>query len=143
MKNLSLLEIPSLIPCGSCRTMLYLQLIIQMQTQLSESTGSSSILSKPQHILSFVKHVLDSTTVVPPKVNRDSQRKIDDSLNLKDLRIVSDEGDFLDGGDSDDELSEGTSIPADEEMTATAINLLLAIFEGMHVLSNLHSHRPK
>lgn len=121
--------------------MLYLQLVIQMQTQLLDSAGSSNILSKPGHILSFIKHTLDPTAVSPPRAERNSRRKADGSLNLEDLRIVSEEDDFSDGEDSDNEMPEGTNIPADDEMTETAINLLLAILEGMRMFPNSSPQR--
>lgn len=113
--------------------MLYLQLIIQMQTQLSESAGSSNILSQPEHILSFIKHALGSTIIAPPQANQRTQPKAEASLSLKDLRIVPEKDDFTDEGDSDDETPEASGVSVDDEMTETAVNLLLAILEGMNL----------
>lgn len=58
------------------RTLLLLQLVIQMQTKLT----SSSILSKPDHILTFVKHALE----VPETGEDDSDDDSPDSLPADD-----------------------------------------------------------
>lgn len=53
-------------------------------------------------------------------------------LTLSDLKIVEvdeDDDGFLEEADSDDEHP-GSEGPPDNEMTATAINLLLSILEG-------------
>ena len=103
-----------------------------MQTQLSGGDSSTDILKKPDHILSFVKHALDPATAiqaVPPA----AEKKRKQGLALEDLRIVDAEEDSLPNEeDSDDEdTSENRSPLKDEDMTSTAINLLLAILEGM------------
>ncbi len=58
-----------------------------------------------------------------------SQRR--QGLTLEDLRIVTDEDEDMhdedDDGDSDDE--EG-GMDSEEEMTSTALNLLLSVLEG-------------
>ncbi|KAH9938290.1 uncharacterized protein B0H18DRAFT_1081018 [Fomitopsis serialis] len=64
------------------QTLLYLQLILQMQTQLATDDSASSILNKPDHILSFIKHALESAVRKP----REWQ-----GLHLEDLRIVEEE----------------------------------------------------
>lgn len=111
-------------------TLLYLQLILQMQTQLATDDSASSILNKPDHILSFIKHALESATspIVPQKRER---RSNDVGLHLKDLRIVDEDEDAeIHEGDSDDEEPEpGAS--ADDEMVTTSLSLLLSILEGM------------
>ncbi|TDL29980.1 hypothetical protein BD410DRAFT_817858 [Rickenella mellea] len=125
------------------RTLLRLQLILQMQTQLIDSASSTNILKKPTHILSFIKHALESGTSVGESrqggANKDSR-----SLRIADLRIVpEDDNDDMSnlppsGGDSDDEEEEVPGLegvqPGDE-MSVTAINLLLALLEAHPDLS--------
>ncbi|CAK5275656.1 unnamed protein product [Mycena citricolor] len=82
------------------RTLLYLQLVVQMQTQLAD--GPSTILGNPSHILSFVRHVLET---------KPEDAKDEDS-------------------DSDDDTPNAEIIGPDDEMTETAVNLLLAVLEG-------------
>ena len=85
--------------------MLYLQLILQMQTQLATDDSASSILNKPDHILSFIKHALESAT--SPTVPQKRERQSDSGgLHLEDLRIVNEDEDaeMSDiGGISDDD----------------------------------------
>ena len=80
------------------RTLLYLQLILQMQSQLATDDSASSILNKPDHILSFIKHALESASPAPGPSKRESR-----GLHLEDLRIVEEAEDELEEGDSDDE----------------------------------------
>jgi len=110
--------------------MLYLQVIMQMQKQLAETAGPSNILSKTEHILSFIKHALSPATAAQSPTSHGAQRKANDSLKIRDLRILPEKDDLSDNGDSDDEDPRASDIFADEEMTDTAIDLLLAIFEG-------------
>lgn len=109
------------------RTLLYLQIIMKLQTQSETNDSSFSILKQPSHILSFVKQALDSTREkqkAPPKPRRDPKA----GLSLTDLRIVEDdEEDFDDSGDSDDE---DDGLDSEEEMTSTSLNLLLSVLEG-------------
>lgn len=97
-----------------------------MQTQLSNESSTTNILRKPEHILSFVKHVLGSyaTPGTSSTLNKAKQSR---GLGLEDLKIVDEAEDFEDG-DSDDEPAE---LAGDHNMFGTAINLLLAILEGM------------
>lgn len=104
---------------------------MQMQTQLAESAGPSNILSKPKHILSFIKHALVSTTIVRPPVSHGVQHKTKDTLGTQDFRIVLETNDSSDNGDSDDETPVTSDVSTDVDMTDTAVNLLLAILEGM------------
>ncbi|KAI9574473.1 hypothetical protein HD554DRAFT_2165961 [Boletus coccyginus] len=114
------------------RGLLYLQMIVQMQTQLADDSSPTNILRKPEHILSFVKHALGSQvahgTSTPNKAEHSR------GLGLEDLRIV-DKADDLEDSDSDDEPGELGSDQAENSMTATAINLLLAILEANPELS--------
>ena len=95
------------------RTLLYLQLIMQMQTNMSHGKPSSNILHKPAHLLSFIKHVLDR--ICHP--NNEGRHDLD-------WDNISDEA------DSDDDTPGATIITADEEMAETSLNLLLSILEG-------------
>jgi hypothetical protein len=113
--------------------MLYLHVIMQMQKQLAGSAGPSNILSKTEHILSFIKHALTQETAAQPLPNHSAQRKTNDSLKLGDLRIVPEKNDLSDNEDSDDEDPHASGTFADEAMTATATDLLLAILEGTSV----------
>lgn len=102
-----------------------------MQNQLADDSSASSILSKPDHILSFIKHALESANGAPP--SSAPQRTSDSAtgLRMQDLRIVEEgEEEIIDEADSDDEGSEGEGGLKDEEMTITAVNLLLSILEG-------------
>ncbi|OBZ76096.1 hypothetical protein A0H81_03253 [Grifola frondosa] len=107
------------------RALLYLQLILQMQKQLS-AEGSSNILSTPEHILSFIKHVLESSRPAVSDV-RESQSRPNLGLRMEDLRIIPEEEHL--GEDSDDEADQNAN-GGDDEMTVTAINLLLSVLEG-------------
>ena len=101
-----------------------------MQTQLATDDSASSILNKPDHILSFIKHALESAT--SPTVPQKRERQSDGGgLHLEDLRIVNEDEDAeVHEGDSDDEeLEPGAS--ADDEMVTTSLSLLLSILEGM------------
>ncbi|KIK95639.1 hypothetical protein PAXRUDRAFT_826796 [Paxillus rubicundulus Ve08.2h10] len=118
------------------RVLLYLQMIVQMQTQLPDNSSSTNILSKPEHILVFVKHALQSpvtaTTVATPKKTERSR-----GIGLDDLRIVSlEEDDLVKDSDSDDEEpSQANGNQREDDMTETAINLLLATLEANPALS--------
>jgi hypothetical protein len=111
-------------------TLLFLQLIIQIQDQLSGENRSLNVFEKPEHVLSFVKHVLDSVNATPlePKPQRDDRAKT--CLTLDDLRFVPEHDDDLsDGSDPEDETSNAALTP-DDDMTETSINLVLSILEG-------------
>ena len=120
-----------------CRTLLYLQLITQIQTRLADTSSSTNILKKPEHILMFVKHALDDAQL-PKKFQRPARRPKRAGLGLDDLKIVAESGDEDEMGseDSDDE-DEGSTNTAPDEITVTALNLLLALLEGE--LSRLQS----
>ncbi|KAH0840124.1 hypothetical protein J3R83DRAFT_1101 [Lanmaoa asiatica] len=115
------------------RGLLYLQMIVQIQTQLSDDSSPINILRKPEHILSFVKHALGSRAL---HGTSSTLRKAEHlhGLGLEDLKIVDKAEDFGDS-DSDDEPGEPSSDQAENNMTGTAINLLLAILEANPELS--------
>jgi hypothetical protein len=116
-----------------------------MQTHMAEGPSSINILKKPGHILSFIKHVFDTTqgSLLPANKTRSTTQG---GLGIADLRIVdednSDDELFIDG-DSDDEddgdITSAEILPPDDEMTTTAINLLLSILEGRLYISSLSS----
>ncbi|KAJ7047394.1 hypothetical protein C8F04DRAFT_935919 [Mycena alexandri] len=103
------------------RTLLFLQLVVQMQTQLSD--GPSTILGKPAHMLSFVKHALDSGR--PESETKKPSNAPPYTFNL----------DNLDEGDSDDDTPGADIISPDDEMIETSVNLLLAVLEANEDLS--------
>ena len=112
------------------RTLLYLQLIVQIQAQLADASSSTNILKKPEHILMFIKHALEDAQM--SKKPQTSVRKPKRTgLGLDDLRIVPDPDneDGIDSGDSDDE-DEGSVDAVPDEITITTLNLLLALLEG-------------
>lgn len=120
-------------PCSFCpyvfrRTLLYLQLIMQIQAQLADASSSTNILKKPEHILMFVKHALEDKRI-SKKPQALARRPKQAGLGLGDLRIVPDSDDEVDSGDSDDE-DEGSENTVSDEITATTLNLLLALLEG-------------
>lgn len=88
-----------------------------MQTQLSD--GPSTVLGKPTHILSFVKHALDSGS--PASEKKEPAKSNPFHLDLNE----SEEG------DSDDDTPGAEIISPDDEMIETAVNLLLAVLEGL------------
>ncbi|TFK43559.1 hypothetical protein BDQ12DRAFT_643120 [Crucibulum laeve] len=99
------------------RIIRYLQVIMQMQKQMTEGT-TSNILRTPAHILTFIKHVLESA-------------QSQDSSGVKSARStapkIKDEP--LENSDSDDDMEDSEIIRPDDEMVETAINLLLSILE--------------
>ncbi|KAG8218849.1 hypothetical protein J3R82DRAFT_4528 [Butyriboletus roseoflavus] len=115
------------------RGLLYLQMIVQMQTELSDDSSTTNILRKPEHILSFIKHALGSQVVhgTPSTLQKTEHSRC---LGLEDLKIVDEAEDFGDS-DSDDEPGDLGSDQAENNMTGTAINLLLAILEANPELS--------
>lgn len=109
---------------------------MQMQTQMSGTKSSSSILFKPTHLLAFVKHVLEPLPTQPPEPIRSRTR--DSSPHIRLFPNVSD--DLEDEGDSDDDTPGSEVIGADDEMIETCINLLLSILEGAASLFDLPVH---
>ena len=94
-----------------------------MQSQMSGDRPASNILNQPQHILSFIKHALEANK--PPAAE---QKVSSQAFGIESLRIVPESQDT--NGDSDDEDDEASITgQRDEEMTATAINLLLSLLE--------------
>ncbi|KAG7449381.1 uncharacterized protein BT62DRAFT_964531, partial [Guyanagaster necrorhizus] len=101
------------------KTLLYLQLIMQIQAKMSNGDGKENILKDPSHILTFVKHALET------RVQYDAG--FEETKNpLKFIHTQEDP----EQEDSDDE-----DTPEYDEMTETSINLLLSIFEANPYLS--------
>jgi len=120
----------SFLPDAFRRTLLYLQLIIQIQVRLADASSSTNILKKPEHILMFVKHALEDTQM-SRKPQTPIRRQKRAGLGLDDLRIVPDSGDEdeISSGDSDDE-DEGSGNTVPDEIAVTTLNLFLALLEG-------------
>jgi hypothetical protein len=100
-----------------------------MQSQLSDSNSTSNILRKPEHILTFVKHVLESSNTSSKPMTPRRVPTMQDSLRMEDLRIVDANDTLSDRDDSDDE-DPINAVSTDDEMIETAINLVLSILEG-------------
>ncbi|KAI9458406.1 hypothetical protein BJY52DRAFT_1204364 [Lactarius psammicola] len=110
------------------RTLLFLQLIVQVQTQMSkDGPSSSNILSKPEHVFSFIKHALqnDSTFQNPESKTGPKKPSVRLGMTMNDLRI----------DDSDDETPNQEGAQPNSEMTITALNLLLSVLEANPNLS--------
>ncbi|EIW76151.1 hypothetical protein CONPUDRAFT_110885 [Coniophora puteana RWD-64-598 SS2] len=118
------------------KVLLYLQLIMQMQARSSDNS-SFNILSKPDHILQFVRYALDSSATSESASTAQRSGTTGGGLSLNDLRIVEEEEDELheSDGDSDDEEAVPGTESTQEAMTLTAINLLLATLEANPGLS--------
>lgn len=106
-----------------------------MQTQLSDGKTSSNILYKPAHLLSFIKHVLEAVDPRPLKTH--DRAKLESTLRLDELHLHEVESELADEGDSDDDTPGSEVIGVDQEMIETALNLLLAILEGVIYVSML------
>ncbi|KAL6299670.1 hypothetical protein BKA93DRAFT_904210 [Sparassis latifolia] len=124
-------EVKSEADADPLRTLMYLQLILQMQSQLTADGTSSNILKKPAYILSFIKHALESAnklTISSGKRSKPSSA----GLRMEDLRIVEEEDEELEDEDSDDEAQRRSG---DQEMLVTAVDLLLSVLEANPDLS--------
>lgn len=105
------------------RVLLYLQIIVQMQDQISGDSSPQGILKKPELVLQFIKHVLEPSSTALRSISGQN-------LGLADLRIIPEDEPSVSGdSDSDDERPEKTDSNPDEDMTETAISLLLATLE--------------
>ncbi|KAF8812411.1 hypothetical protein BYT27DRAFT_6419485 [Phlegmacium glaucopus] len=102
----------------SMRTLHKLQIIMQMQKRLLSGDTASNILRNPDHLLSFILHVLESATI---PVKNDGE----DGFKNERFRLDEDDDD-----DSDDETPDSEVVGPDDEMIETAISLLLAILEA-------------
>jgi len=98
-----------------------------MQKRLLSGDTASNILRNPDHLLSFILHVLESATIL---VRNDA----DDGFKNEHFLLDVDEDE-----DSDDETPGSEALRPDDEMIETAISLLLAILEG-NALQHLSVH---
>ncbi|CAE7174524.1 unnamed protein product [Rhizoctonia solani] len=96
------------------RVLLYLRLILEIQQKLG-----SSVLTEPEHILQFIAHVIE------PKKPREEPEHAQDPL-----RIVEQDS------DDEDQIEEPQT---QDEMTLTAVTLLLSILEANENMSTLTS----
>ncbi|KZT60762.1 hypothetical protein CALCODRAFT_492023 [Calocera cornea HHB12733] len=102
--------------------MLYLQYVVAMA-----DTMGHSILEKPEHVLSFILHAMDSTVKRIPDAKGPLQK-----TSKSPWQVVE--------GDSDDEDTNGEEEEEEEEehedeeghdtLASTAVTLLLAVLEG-------------
>ncbi|KAG8987769.1 hypothetical protein FRB90_003165, partial [Tulasnella sp. 427] len=118
------------------KTLFYLRIVMEMVDQLG-----STVLSDPQHVLSFVSHSIrsaretyDEGLVVPKRKERGKASR----HGMAALRIVGDDDDEevevtenKDDGDSDDE--------GPEDLLSTALNLLLATLEANEKMTPLNT----
>jgi hypothetical protein len=101
-----------------------------------DGPSPNNILGKPEHILSFIKHALQNDTTLQDSVSKRTSQKSGarQGLTMGDLRIVpqDEQDEDLDdtGDDSDDETLESEVAQPNDEMTITALNLLLSLLEG-------------
>lgn len=123
------------------RMLLFLQLIVQVQTQMSkDGPSSSNILSKPEHVFSFIKHALQSDSALQSPELKTGPKRLSarQGVTMDDLRIVPKEEQDSDldmDGDSDDETPDQEVARPNNEMTITALNLLLSVLEANPNLS--------
>lgn len=96
-----------------------------------DSSSDNNILSRPEHVLTFIKHALQSDTMQDAASSADPSPR--QGLTMDDLRIVPEENPDDDSGtegDSDDETPSLQGVRPNDEMTVTALNLLLSLLEG-------------
>ena len=116
---------------------------MRMQEQMSGTGGSLSIFSKPEYILLFVKHVLDSITRTPSPPPKPLQEdKAGKSLTKEDLRFIPAQGLLSDDDSNDDGDESNVATAPDSEMLETAINLISSILDGssLHLIHSLFDH---
>ncbi|TEB30240.1 hypothetical protein FA13DRAFT_579051 [Coprinellus micaceus] len=107
----------------------YLQIFMQMQLQLL-GDSSSSILRKPDQLLSFIKQILESTVSTDPRTTTES------AINRLEIDDDSDnDSDDLSEHDSDDDDPGSEVVKPDDEMVETTLNLLLSVLEIHESLS--------
>ena len=118
------------------RTLLFLQLIVQVQGQMSkDGPSSSNILSKPDHVFSFIKHALQNDSTLQSSESKTglNNSSVRQGMTMDDLRIApkEEQDEDLDmDGDSDDETPNQEDAQPNNDMTTTALKLLLSVLEG-------------
>jgi len=94
----------------------------------------NNVLSKPEHVLTFIKHALQSEDTASKQASVDPSPR--QGLTMDDLRMVPEEDPDDDSdkdGDSDDETPGLQGAQPNYEMTITALNLLLSVLEGARI----------
>ena len=107
--------------------MLHLNIVLEMVEQLG-----SGVLRETEHILGFISHALQPVPMAPKSSSQSPAQgrsfAIPDSaltgLRIDDLRIVDRDSDFEEEEDGDEADAGG------DDMTFTAVNLLLSVLEG-------------
>ncbi|KAH7879787.1 uncharacterized protein C8R40DRAFT_1035206 [Lentinula edodes] len=120
------------------RTLLYLQLIMQLQIAVSDSSKSAGLFSKPSQILTFIKQALEAAASARPEPNYQKKKvSLAGKFQISDLRLSpqDEEDPEVSDGDSDDDLSDSEAFTADNEMEETSITLLLSVLEANENLS--------
>ncbi|KAK7470681.1 hypothetical protein VKT23_002103 [Stygiomarasmius scandens] len=114
------------------KTLLYLQLIIQMQAVMSEGSSTSGIFKNPAQVLGFIRQALDNITLISDESSVKKEERERPQLDIGRMHLVDDDesDERSEAGDSDDELPDSEKYTADDEMTETAINLLLSLLEA-------------
>lgn len=96
-----------------------------MQSQGTDNSNKASMLQEPDHLLAFIKNALT------PDSNQGQVAKEKDDVVTRmggiNLRVVRGAPHDIADGDSDDEDEQ----ILDPDIASTAINLLLAVLEGM------------
>ncbi|KAG6896934.1 hypothetical protein C0992_005199 [Termitomyces sp. T32_za158] len=114
------------------RALLYLQIIMQMQAQLTDGKSSANILCKPTHLLSFIRHVLEPQTSTS---NERDERHQNIGVRVNLQIVVPQDKELSEEGDSDDDIPGAEATNFDNEMMETSVNLLLSILEANEDLS--------
>ncbi|KAG7096988.1 hypothetical protein E1B28_004383 [Marasmius oreades] len=113
------------------QTLRYLQVIIQMQTFLSNDSKLGGF-QDPVQILKFIEQVLEDSQRHP---NQTSQKKEDFPSRLAQLSLEEDRDTMEEGEDSDDDMVDSEKRDIGTEMTETALIILLSVLEGNKALS--------
>jgi hypothetical protein len=100
-----------------------------MQKHLSEGT-TSNILKRPQQMLLFIHHVLESTKASPNLEPPPGGSRFEQSL-----RFIPATSEASEEGDSDDDISDSEVSRPDDELVETAVNLLLSVLEGRKLIT--------
>ncbi|KAF8655292.1 hypothetical protein AX16_003191 [Volvariella volvacea WC 439] len=119
------------------KTLLCLQIIMQMQTQMSGGSTGPSLLYKSTHMLHFVKHVLETAGEGGSDIANPSQSPEyhgPESLKLRE-DPKDNEADALEEYDSDDDMPNALLINPNDDLFETALNLLLSVLEANEDLS--------
>ena len=88
---------------------------------------TSNVLKNPEHVLTFIKHALENPRGTGMDLKPQTEAR---GIGIESLRIVPEEADEIDDGDSDDEEEGGLSEQGVDDITSTAVKLLLSVLEG-------------